>query len=79
MADKTLTFEEALERLESCADRISSKDATLEDAIAAYEEGAGYYEQCDLILKDAKQRIRRIGPGADDPASAGDGADRGEG
>jgi exodeoxyribonuclease VII small subunit len=73
MADEQLTFEEALEKLESCADRITSKDATLEDAIRAYEEGASYYERCDLILKSAKQRIMTIGaeaPGerADDEA-----------
>jgi exodeoxyribonuclease VII small subunit len=65
MTDKKLAFEEALEKLESCADRITSKDIALEDAIRAYEEGASYYEQCDLILKNAKQRIRKIGPGED--------------
>ncbi|MDR1293146.1 MAG: exodeoxyribonuclease VII small subunit [Clostridiales Family XIII bacterium] len=71
MEDKTLTFEEALEHLESCADRISSKDVTLEEAIAAYEEGAAYYDQCDRILKGAKRRIMQIGPGADDSSGAG--------
>jgi exodeoxyribonuclease VII small subunit len=73
MEDKTLTFEEALEKLESCAGRISSGDATLEEAITAYEEGAAYYEQCDRILKSAKQRISQIGPGADDFAGEGEG------
>ncbi|MDR1495888.1 MAG: exodeoxyribonuclease VII small subunit [Clostridiales Family XIII bacterium] len=63
MTDKKLTFEEALEKLESCADRITSKDATIEEAIAAYEEGALYYEQCERVLKDAKQRIEKIGAG----------------
>jgi exodeoxyribonuclease VII small subunit len=63
MTDSQLTFEEALEKLESCADRITSKETVLEDAIRAYEEGSSYYEQCDLILKDARQRIRKIGPG----------------
>jgi exodeoxyribonuclease VII small subunit len=74
MTDEQLTFEEALEKLESCADRITSKETTLEDAIRAYEEGASYYEQCDLILKSAKQRIRRIAPGGDD-GSPDDGAE----
>jgi exodeoxyribonuclease VII small subunit len=76
MSENGLTFEEALEGLESCADRISSRDVTLEDAIAAYEEGAAYYEQCDQILKRANQRIRRIGPDADDAARSEDGAER---
>jgi exodeoxyribonuclease VII small subunit len=64
MTEKRFSFEEALGKLESCADRIASKDATLEEAIAAYEEGASYYEQCDRILKDAGQRIRKIGADA---------------
>jgi exodeoxyribonuclease VII small subunit len=64
MSEKELSFEEALGKLESCAERISSPDATLEDAIKAYEEGASYYAQCDHILKNAKQRIEEIGPGA---------------
>jgi exodeoxyribonuclease VII small subunit len=62
MADRELSFEEALKKLESCADKISSSEATLEDAIKAYEEGASYYVRCDLILKNAKQRIEKIGP-----------------
>jgi exodeoxyribonuclease VII small subunit len=65
MADSELTFEEALEKLESCADRITSKNATLEEAIAAYEEGAAYYEQCERLLKNAKRRIETIGARAD--------------
>jgi exodeoxyribonuclease VII small subunit len=65
MTEKELSFEEALGRLESCADRIASKDVTLEEAIRAYEEGALYYDQCDRILKNAGQRIRKIGSDGD--------------
>ncbi|MDR2162344.1 MAG: exodeoxyribonuclease VII small subunit [Clostridiales Family XIII bacterium] len=61
MTEDELSFEEALAKLESCADRIASKDVTLEEAIKAYEEGASYYEQCDLILRNARQRVRKIG------------------
>jgi exodeoxyribonuclease VII small subunit len=71
MIDKKLTFEEALAKLESCADRISSRDITLEQAIEAYEEGASYYEQCDLIVKNAQQRIRQVGKDADDGFARG--------
>jgi len=66
MGEKKRSFEEALEKLESCAERISSPDVTLEDAIKSFEEGASFYAQCDLILKDAKQRIEEIGPGRAD-------------
>ncbi|MDR0519325.1 MAG: exodeoxyribonuclease VII small subunit [Clostridiales Family XIII bacterium] len=63
MPKKELSFEEALEKLETCAERISSTDITLDEAIKAYEEGAAHYEKCDLILKSAKQRIVTIGAG----------------
>ncbi|MDR3225713.1 MAG: exodeoxyribonuclease VII small subunit [Clostridiales Family XIII bacterium] len=71
MSDKELSFEEALGQLESCAERISSPDVTLEDAIKAYEAGASYYAQCDQILENAKQRIAEIGPGKSTPGEEG--------
>jgi exodeoxyribonuclease VII small subunit len=61
MVDKKITFEEALGRLEGCAERISSSDICLEEALGLYEKGAEYYAVCDRILKDAKQRIEEIG------------------
>jgi exodeoxyribonuclease VII small subunit len=62
MVNKKRTFEEALGKLEDCAEKISSPDVSLEEAIDLYEKGAEYYAACDRILKDAKQRIEEIGP-----------------
>jgi exodeoxyribonuclease VII small subunit len=70
MTGTELSFEEALEKLESCADKISSKETTLEEAIAAYEEGAAYSERCDAILNNARRRIRRIGQDAEHGAES---------
>jgi exodeoxyribonuclease VII small subunit len=72
MTEKELSFEDALGKLEACAERISAPDVTLEEAIKAYEEGASYYEKCDLLLKSARQRIEDIGQGAGGSAAAGD-------
>jgi exodeoxyribonuclease VII small subunit len=57
---KKLTFEEALKRLESSADKLKKDGITLEDTMKSYEEGLKYYKQCSEILNDAKQKIEII-------------------
>ena len=52
-----LSFEEALEKLESAAEEIKKSDISLENAIQNFENGVKYYERCQQILKDAKQKI----------------------
>ncbi|MEA4922681.1 MAG: exodeoxyribonuclease VII small subunit [Eubacteriaceae bacterium] len=54
---KKLSFEEAIDKLEETADSLEAEDVTLETAIKNYEKGLEYYEQCDNILKEAKQKI----------------------
>ncbi|MDR0817601.1 MAG: exodeoxyribonuclease VII small subunit [Clostridiales Family XIII bacterium] len=61
MTEEKLTFEQALEKLESCADKIGNADIPLEEAIRAYEEGTVYYKRCEEILDSANQRIEEIG------------------
>lgn len=51
-------FEEALKGLEESAMQLKKEDNTLEEALKAYENGMKYYEQCNEILNDAKQRIQ---------------------
>ncbi|MDR0851107.1 MAG: exodeoxyribonuclease VII small subunit [Clostridiales Family XIII bacterium] len=57
---KQLTFEQALEILESCAQKLDAGDVSLEESIRIYEEGVKYYKICDSILKNAKQMIEEI-------------------
>lgn len=52
-----MTFEEAVTRLKELANVIKDENTSLEDAIKCYEEGIACYNQCDKILKDAKQQI----------------------
>lgn len=56
-SNKNLTFEEALKGLETAANALKRNEGTLEDAINNYEQGIVFYEQCNHILKEAKQRI----------------------
>ncbi len=54
---KKETFEEALKELQKYAEKIKSRDITLDEAIECYEKGSKSYEKCLKILEDAKQKI----------------------
>lgn len=55
--EKKMTFEQSLARLEEISNSLNSDNTTLEDAIKKYEEGIGYYKECNRILGEAKQKI----------------------
>lgn len=57
MAVKKHKFEESLEKLEEVAEQIKSGNLTLDESIKAFEQGITYYEVCNDILKQAKQKI----------------------
>lgn len=61
----TLSFEDALKRLENIVHRLESGEATLEESIALYEEGAQLRGQCEARLKSAQEKIDKIVLGAD--------------
>ena len=61
----TLSFEDALKRLEQVVRELESGEATLDRAIALYEEGERLKQQCETRLKDAQARIEKITLSAD--------------
>jgi len=63
---KESTFEEAMKVLSDCADRISSPEISLEEAIACYEQGIAAYKTCFEILEKAEQKIETIEEALDD-------------
>ncbi len=67
MADdfSTLSFEDALKRLEAIVQRLESGDASLDESITLYEEGAKLRLQCEARLKSAQEKIDRIVLGSD--------------
>lgn len=58
--DVSLTFEQAMERIEAIIDRIESGRAGLEESIREYEAGAGLLRRCREILAAAEQRVTMI-------------------
>jgi exodeoxyribonuclease VII small subunit len=60
-----LSFEDALKRLEAIVQRLESGDASLDESITLYEEGAKLRAQCEARLKSAQEKIDKIVLGAD--------------
>lgn len=75
---QSLTFEQALEKLEAIVEEIDHDDVDLERAIKAYERGVQLRDHCEQKLNEAQERISkiRIKDGAADAVSpSADGSD----
>jgi len=73
---RKMSFEEALEELETIVRELESGKTKLDTAIEAYERGAALKAHCDTKLKEAQAKIDRISRDADgglssEPASLG--------
>jgi exodeoxyribonuclease VII small subunit len=53
----SLTFEKALEELESLVSRMEDGKLPLEESLAAYQRGAQLIKFCESKLADAQARI----------------------
>jgi exodeoxyribonuclease VII small subunit len=71
-AQPPLSFEQAIEKLETMIDAIESGEVGLEDAISRYEQGQRLVKRCRAILDQAEQRIAELSPDADALAAGGD-------
>ena len=56
----TLSFEDALKRLEEIVRKLESGEASLDEAIQLYSEGDRLKQQCEARLKAAQARIEQI-------------------
>jgi exodeoxyribonuclease VII small subunit len=73
MADETdtgtLSFEEALKRLEAIVQQLERGDVPLDQSITLYEEGDRLRLQCQQRLDAAEARIAQIMANADGSAA----------
>lgn len=69
MAEETdfssLSFEDALKRLEAIVQQLESGDVPLDQSITLYAEGDKLRAQCQKRLADAQARIDKITLGSD--------------
>jgi exodeoxyribonuclease VII small subunit len=59
-ATDELSFEVALQRLETIVDRLEEGDLELEDALSAFEDGVKLTRRCAGQLEDAERRIDEL-------------------
>ncbi len=63
--DQSLSFEDALKRLEEIVQRLESGEESLENAISLYAEGDRLRALCEARLASAQARIEKLTLGAD--------------
>ena len=61
----SLSFEDALKRLEEIVRKLESGEASLDEAIELYSEGDRLKQQCEARLQAAQARIEKIQFGRD--------------
>lgn len=57
---QSLSFEDALEQLESIVEAMESGDVPLADLLAKFEEGNKLLKVCETRLKDAEMKIELL-------------------
>ncbi|GGZ55013.1 exodeoxyribonuclease 7 small subunit [Lysobacter xinjiangensis] len=62
-------FERSLDALEQLVERMEQGDMSLDESLAAYEQGVGLYRRCQTALEEAEMRVRLL-TDPQDPAGA---------
>ena len=60
MAVKKLKFEEAMQRLQKIVGKLESGEASLEESMKLFEEGAKLSSQCYQLLDKAEQQVTQL-------------------
>lgn len=64
-----MSFEAALEELETIVRQLEDGKSALDDAISAYERGAALKKHCETKLREAQMKVDKIVLGEDGKAS----------
>jgi exodeoxyribonuclease VII small subunit len=56
----SLTFEEALAKLEKTIEQLENTEVTLDKSLGLFEQGIGLIRTCDAHLKKAKGKITEL-------------------
>ena len=57
---KKLTFEKAIEELESIVGKLEGGKVPLEESVAIYERGEALKKRCEELLHQAEARVEKI-------------------
>lgn len=62
---QTISFEQALARLDEIVRHLESGDLPLSDSLTLYEEGTGLIKVCSKLLDQAEQKVVKLKKGPD--------------
>ena len=65
---RKLSFERAMEELESLVTRLEGGKVPLEESVTIYERGESLKRRCEELLRQAEARVDRITTDADGQA-----------
>lgn len=65
MEQPSITFEQALTRLEEIVRQLERGEVPLEQSLALFEEGTGLVKTCSGLLDQAELKVSRLVKGAD--------------
>ena len=69
---KSFKFEEAIQKLQECVEKMGAEETSLEESIDLYEQCVAYHRQCADILSRAKQRVELYRPETGEIAEFGE-------
>ncbi len=69
----SLSFEEAVKRLETIVEKLEEGSVPLDDVMSLYEEGIGLSKRCLEKLSQAELKLKRLTKDADGTLSLADG------
>lgn len=65
MAQKKLSFEQSLSRLDEIVRHLESGDMPLSDSLKLFEEATGLISSCSIMLDEAEQQVVKLRKGPD--------------
>lgn len=73
MAEKKVTFEDSIGRLEEIVRILEKGEGTLDEAMKLFEEGSKLAQRCSTMLARAEQKVTRLVAGGEEiPFEAGE-------
>lgn len=60
MAEKKLSFEQSMTRLEEIVARLESGEASLDESLKLFEEGSRLMGKCNAMLDAAEQKVELL-------------------
>lgn len=64
--DEQLSFEDALNQLETLVESMEQGDLSLEDSLSAFERGIALSHNCETALKTAEQKVEILSSASPD-------------